>query len=72
MAQSEGETVKAPGRQPRRATPERPVTSGTAHPRKRMAEMPIWDNQGGTVEFSAPDCGQGRFFVPPAKKEGEG
>lgn len=41
MAQSEGEQVKAPGRQPRQATPERPVTSGTAHPRKRMAEMPM-------------------------------
>lgn len=41
MAQSEGETVKAPGQQPRQATPERLVTSGTAHPRKRMAEMPI-------------------------------
>ena len=41
MVQSEGEMVQAPGRQPRRATPERPVTSGTVHPRKRMAEMPI-------------------------------
>ena len=48
------------------ATSERPVTSGTPHPRYRMTETPglFRDNQGGTVEFSAPDCGQGRFLFP--------
>ena len=39
--------------------------TGTGHSRYRMAEMPFAqrDNQGGTVDLSAPDSCQGRFFI---------
>ena len=61
MAQSEGEQVKAPGRQPRQATPERPVRSGTDDPplagmlRGRSApERACSGDQGGTVVMIRP------------------
>ena len=47
-----GGRVRAPGRRTAQATPERPGTTGTAHPRYLGCQrgIPHGDHQGGTVE----------------------